>query len=78
MHSGGPAGGAGPGWLWGVSPVVPLLFVAGVVGFGYLLVRSAGTDSVDDPAIERLRRRYANGEVSDEEFERRLDRLREN
>lgn len=32
------------------------------------------TDAEGDP-VERLKRRYAEGEVSDEEFERRLDRL---
>ena len=34
---------------------------------------AAGTDEVDP--LDRLKRRYADGEVSDEEFERRLDRL---
>ncbi|MFC6786846.1 SHOCT domain-containing protein [Halobaculum halobium] len=31
-------------------------------------------DAEDEP-IERLKRRYADGEISDEEFERRIDRL---
>jgi len=31
-------------------------------------------DAEADP-VERLKRRYADGEVSDEEFERRIDRL---
>ncbi|QZY01029.1 SHOCT domain-containing protein [Halobaculum rubrum] len=35
---------------------------------------SAGTDTEDDP-VEHLKRRYAEGEVSDDEFERRIDRL---
>lgn len=77
MHGDGMAGGTGPGWLWGLGFVVPLVFVAGVVGLGYLLVRSIGTDEGDDPAVEQLRRTYASGELSDEEFERRLERLRE-
>ncbi|MFC6973807.1 SHOCT domain-containing protein [Halomicroarcula sp. GCM10025709] len=79
MHGSGMAGGGGggPGWLWGLGLVVPVLFVAGVVGLGYLLVRSIGTDGDDDPAVEQLRRTYASGELSDEEFERRLERLRE-
>lgn len=34
---------------------------------------AAGNDEVDP--LDRLKRRYADGEVSDEEFERRIDRL---
>ncbi|MHB1475156.1 MAG: SHOCT domain-containing protein [Dermatophilaceae bacterium] len=30
-----------------------------------------GSDSQDDPALEVLRRRYAAGELNDEEFEQR-------
>ena len=30
-----------------------------------------------EPPLERLKRRYAEGEISDEEFERRLERLLE-
>lgn len=44
------------------------------------LVFSSGGDSADsgdakDDAVEELKRRYADGEIGDEEFERRLDRL---
>lgn len=50
------------------------------------LARSLGLSSVLEPSPERkredaldtLKRRYADGEVSDEEFERRLGRLLEN
>ncbi len=33
-----------------------------------------GTDAEADP-VERLKRRYADGDISEREFERRLDRL---
>jgi len=72
MWTGGMAPGAGMGWLW------PLLWLVIVVGVGYVLY-SFLRDSDDerpDAAIEELRAAYARGELSDEEFERRLERLR--
>ncbi|MEF8851348.1 MAG: SHOCT domain-containing protein [Haloarculaceae archaeon] len=50
-----------------------------VVGLGYLLYRAvAGTRTgtpAADPAVEELRIAYARGEVDDEEYERRRERL---
>lgn len=43
-------------------------------GTGATMSAGPKPDAEDDP-IERLKRRYADGEVSDEEFERRIDRL---
>ncbi len=43
-------------------------------GMGATPADGAETDGEPDP-VERLKRRYADGEVSDEEFERRLDHL---
>lgn len=57
------------GWLF--SALVGLLVVAGVA---YLLYRLVGTDR-QDPALEELRLAYARGELSDEEFETRRERL---
>lgn len=37
----------------------------------------AGLDGTTAPPIETLRRRYAEGELNDDEFQRRLDRLLE-
>lgn len=37
----------------------------------------AATDESEEDALERLRRRYAEGELTDEQFERKLDRLLE-
>jgi uncharacterized membrane protein len=39
-------------------------------------VQTADSDTEDD-ALETLRRRYAQGELTDEQFERKLDRLLE-
>lgn len=68
----GPGGfeGGTPTWMLGFW-VVGLLVVIGV---GYLLYRVM-SDRAGDPAIEELRRAYARGELSDEEFEERRERL---
>ena len=72
----------------GIETFTALIFVVGfavVVPLVYLLsdtddeaegAPSSAPDVEDDP-IEDLRRRYATGELSDAEFERKLDRLLE-
>ncbi len=76
-------GMAGMG-LWGLLLVVPLLtiLVLAVLGSLWLFrhLRQAGPnhDSVPsdaENARELLRRRYAAGEINDEEYERRLTAL---
>ncbi|WP_435181980.1 SHOCT domain-containing protein [Halorussus sp. AFM4] len=76
-----PADGrVGPGGFGGATPTWMLDFwVAGLlvlVGAGYLLYRRAAGETTD-PALAELRRAYARGDVSDEEFEERRRRLRE-
>lgn len=69
----GPGGfgdGATPTWMFGFWVVGLLL----LVGVGYLLYRAA-SNSNHDPALEELRRAYARGDLSDEEFEERRQRL---
>ncbi|WP_372479401.1 SHOCT domain-containing protein [Halomicrobium sp. HM KBTZ05] len=39
--------------------------------------RTRAAESDDETALEALRRRYAEGELTDEQFERKLDRLLE-
>lgn len=67
----GGFGGAAPAWMFGFW-VVGLLIL---LGAGYLLYR-AMSDAPSDPALEELRRAYARGELSDEEYERRRERLK--
>lgn len=74
VWGGGGMWGGGVGLWWLFSLLVPVLLVAGV---GYLLYRALRTgDGGYDPAIEELRAAYARGELSDEEFENRHERLR--
>ncbi|WP_435346700.1 SHOCT domain-containing protein [Haloarchaeobius sp. HRN-SO-5] len=63
------------GWML-VVVVTQFLFLAVLVGAGYLLYRAAtGSDGGDERALEELRLAYARGDLSDEEFESRRERL---
>ncbi|UHQ95155.1 SHOCT domain-containing protein [Haloterrigena alkaliphila] len=75
MWDGGMWGGAGPVWLWLLMSIIPLLVV---LGLGYLLYSAIRRSSSrrTDPAIEELRTAYARGDLTDEEFEERRERLR--
>ena len=67
--------GSGGGWGWVLMWLVPILVL---VGFGYLLYMLVGSNnkSHDPRAMDELRTAYARGNLSDEEFEKRRDRLR--
>lgn len=78
MHH-GMGSGAGGAWI----ALLWLFALAFVVVVGYLLYRAsrsldvapaAGEDE-EDPAMAELRMAYARGDLSDEEFERRRERL---
>lgn len=58
--------GAGPQLLF-----LALLVVAGYLGYRALTAPGGSTD----PAMDELRSAYARGDLDDEEFERRRDRL---
>ncbi len=72
----GTMGGVSP--VWGVATLLVLLVV--VAAIGYLLYRAlagrGGADGRADPAIEELRLAYARGDLTEEEFEERRERLR--
>ena len=64
----------GGGWGATVAMAIPLL-VLGALGYLlYLGVREDSGGETND-ALAELRAAYARGELSDEEFERRRDRL---
>ncbi len=74
MGSGG--GTSVPGWAVAAALLVRLLGIAVLVGGGYLLYRAFAGSSDGDAAMEELRLAYARGDLSDEEYERRSERLR--
>ena len=81
---GGMAGSGMAGGMGGAMFLFPLLallavatlLAAGVVGFGVLARDADGsaTSEPDETPVERLQRRYAEGELTEGEFERALER----
>ena len=74
MWNGGVWDGTGATWMWLIMSIVPLLVI---LGFGYLLYsafRGHGTAGAD-PALEELRAAYARGDLTEEEYEKRRERL---
>jgi len=74
MWNGGMWNGTGASWM-GLTMWVVLLVL--LLGGGYLLFRALAnpSDGGTDPALEELRLAYARGDLSDEEFEERRERL---
>ncbi|WP_256290829.1 SHOCT domain-containing protein [Halobellus inordinatus] len=68
--------GTMPGWMFIVGIVMQLLFLAALVGGGYLIYRAiTGSERSSDQALEELRLAYARGELTDEEYEQRREAL---
>ena len=65
--------GSGASWAW----MIMWLVMLGILfGGGYLIYRVLRTPRrSSDAALEELRTTYARGELSDEEFEKRRERL---
>ena len=77
MWGGGMWGdGTVPDWVFGVGIVMRILFLAALIGGGYLIYRAvAGSESGSDQALEELRLAYARGELTDDEYEQRREAL---
>jgi putative membrane protein len=76
MWGGGMWGNGGtPTWLMGLGVIVQLVFLAVVVGVGYLVYRAVTGAAGPDRATQELRLAYARGDLSDEEYEQRRDAL---
>lgn len=74
--SGAMMDGSVSGWLLAVWILMRVLFLVAIVGGVYIVVRAIqGREADTDPALEELRQTYARGELSDEEFEQRRERL---
>lgn len=66
------------GWTWVVGLLFPVLLLGMIVALGYLVFRVATSeDHGEDAAMAKLREAYAQGDLSDEEYERRRERLQE-
>lgn len=65
------AGGGLLSLLW----VVVLLALVALVGYALLRSRGGATTAGEDDPVDALRVRYARGDVDDEEFARRYERL---
>lgn len=66
--------GSGAPWMWIVMWIVPLVILGGLGYFLYRALRRSGDRELDS-AIQELRSAYARGELSDEEYEKRRERL---
>ena len=66
-------GNGGGGLFWFLPWIVAIVVLLGVGYALYALL--GGSDSEADPALEELRRAYARGDLTDEEFDRRRERL---
>ena len=67
-----------PGWMLFVGALGQLLLFAVVVGLGYLgykALTETGAGTETDAAMEELRAAYARGDIDDDEFDRRKERL---
>ena len=68
--------GTAPGWMVLVGLLMQLLFLAVIVGAGYLIYRAVTTaDGGTDQALEELRLAYARGDLTDEEYAERKETL---
>ncbi|CQH63507.1 DUF2078 family protein (plasmid) [Halobacterium hubeiense] len=68
--------GTMPGWMFIIGIVIQLLFLAALVGGGYLVYRAITGDAGNsDQALEELRLAYARGELTDEEYKQRREAL---
>ncbi|AQL43538.1 hypothetical protein BV210_12900 [Halorientalis sp. IM1011] len=72
-HAGGMWGGFG--WLWMLGGLLVVLAVPAIAVYALSARGGSGTATGADDALTTLRQRYAAGEIDEEEFERRRERL---
>ncbi len=68
-------------WGWGMGfggPFMVIFWLLVIVCIAYLIKRMAGGDKKDETALDILKKRYAKGEISREEYERIKDELLSN
>jgi putative membrane protein len=62
--------GYADGWSWLWMTAMMVLFWGGIVALAVLAFRSFGRSKSDDHAMDTLRRRFASGEITQDEFEK--------
>ena len=62
--------GYSDGWNWVWMTAMMVLFWGGIVAVAVLAFRSLGGSKNDDNAMDALRRRLADGEITQDEFEK--------
>lgn len=72
---GGPMQGLAGPFLWWMPFVMPVLWLGLLAGGVYLSYRFIASVASTDSARDALDRAYACGEIADEEYERRRERL---
>lgn len=72
---GSPMQGLADPFLWWVPLVMLVLWLGLLAGGVYLSYRFVASVASTDSAREALDRAYARGEIADEEYERRRERL---
>ncbi len=76
MFNGWMGSGVAPGVVGLIWFLMTVLFLMIIVGVGFLILRAAtSTTEEDDPAIQELRKAYARGDLTEEEFETKMERL---
>jgi putative membrane protein len=73
MHWGDYGWGMGFGWVWMI--LVWVLVIAGAVYIIQIAARSGKKQEKDEAPLDILKKRYARGEISKEEFEKMKDDL---
>jgi len=68
-------GGTAGGWWFLVGLGMRFLFLVAIVGIAYLAYKRLTGAEDTDPAVEELRRAYARGDLTEEEYDERRERL---
>ena len=55
--------------------LIPLLVLLLLIGGAYWLIKRMGSSEGTDHVLEELRTQYARGDIDEEEFKRRRERL---
>jgi len=62
--------GYADGWSWLWMAAMMVLFWGGIITLAIFAFRSLGGSKGNDQAIDVLRRRFAGGEITQDEFEK--------